>query len=426
MGLLSEYFPQVAQHSLAPTGLLQSRYTTFTESAPTFATWDGCLYDHPLTRAAIERFAVACSKLKPEFVGAQSCKPNVRKLFDTWPNDLMTWPTFLARAATIYEMDTTIFIVPALDRNLNTVALFPVKPSYTEICEYEGEPWCIFHMLTGDVMAIEYRRCAVVTKFQFLSDFFGSGNDLMHPTLRLLDAQNQAEQQAVLNGARIRFIGKITGMTHGDDLNKKREKFYVDNLSAQNYTGLMLYDNTFEDIKQIDESRFIIDEAEMERVSDVIYSYLGINKNILQNDYDEEHYGAWYEGKVEPFAVQVSEAITKSQFTVQERRRGNFVMFSSSKLEYATNSSKRNMVRDMIDRGIMTINEGREILQLPPVEGGDVLIARGEYKSMTGAQSIIGTQGKLPAGSVGETDFDLGGDDQEYSDTDGHGSLEAE
>lgn len=427
MGLLSEYFPQVAQHQLAPIGPLHSRYTTFTESAPTFAAWDGSLYDHPLTRAAIERFAVACSKLKPEFVGSPSCKPNVRKLFDSWPNDLMTWPAFLARAATIYEMDTTVFIVPALDRNLNTVALFPVKPSYTEICEYEGEPWCVFHMMTGDVMAIEYRRCAVVTKFQYLSDFFGSGNDLMNPTLRLLDAQNQAEQQAVLNGARIRFIGKVTGMTHGDDLNRKREKFYVDNLSAQNYTGLMLYDNTFEDVKQIDENRFIIDEAEMERVSDVIYSYLGTNKKILQNDYDEEHYGAWYEGKVEPFAVMASEAITKSQFTIQERRRGNFVMFSSSKLEYATNSSKRNMVRDMIDRGIMTINEGREILQLPPVEGGDVLIARGEYKSMTGAQSLL-SDGvtKLPSGSISESDFDLGGDDQEYNDTDGQGAYEAE
>lgn len=410
MGLLSEYFPQVAQQGYAQTGLLANRYTTFTESAPAFAAWDGSLYDHPLTRAAIERFAVACSKLKPEFVGAKNCKPNVRKLFDSWPNDLMTWPAFLARAATIYEMDTTVFIVPALDRNLNTVALFPVKPSYTEICEYEGEPWCIFHMRTGDVMAIEYRRCAVVTKFQFLSDFFGSGNDLMHPTLRLLDAQNQAEQQAVLNGARIRFIGKVTGMTHGDDLNRKREKFYVDNLSAQNYTGLMLYDNTFEDVKQIDENRFIIDEDEMERVAFYIYAYFGMNKAILTNDYDENQWGAWYEGRVEPFALMLAEAITKSNFTQVERNHGNYVTFSSSYLEYATPESKRKVIDDMLDRGVMTWAQALDILQMPHFEGANYRTIRGEYYVLDENNNVVAESGGHTTGN--STDPPVQGDEE--------------
>jgi len=418
MGVLSRFFPHKQLQQIQP----HNGYATFTESVPMFSAWDGSLYDHPLTRAAIERFAVACSKLKPEFVGSETCKPNVRKLFESWPNDLMTWPTLLARAATIYEMDTTVFIVPGLDRDLRTVALFPVKPLFTEIAEYMGEPWCIFHMVTGDVMAIEYSRCAVVSKFQYESDFFGSGNDVMDPVLKLMDAQGQAEEQAVLNGARIRFIGRITGMTHGEDLNKKREQFYIDNLSARNYTGLMIYDNTFQDIQQVNEQRFIIDEDEMNRVSSQIYSYFGINEDILQNHYDEEHYGAWYEGKVEPFAVQLSEALTKANFTQTERKHGNYVMFSSSKLEYATNASKRNMVRDMIDRGIMTINEGREILQLPPVEGGDVLIARGEYKAANGAQSLMG--GAID--TIHESDFDLGGDEQEYNDTDGQGALQSD
>ena len=427
MGVLSKYFPH-GSTTLVSSGTPYFRgYSTFTETAPSFTAWSGSLYDHPLTRAAIERFASACSKLKPEFVGVQTCKPNVRKLIETWPNDLMTWPAFLARCATIYEMDTTVFVVPGLDRNLNTVALFPMKPLYTEIAEYEGEPWCIFHTVSGAVLAIEYRRCAVVSKFQYLSDFFGEGNDVMDPVLALMDAQNQAEVQAVQNGVRIRFIGAVTGMTHGEDLKQKRDQFYIDNLSSQNHTGLMLYDNTFRDIKQIDENRFIINEEEMERVESQVYDYFGINEDILQNNFDEEHYGAWYEGKIEPFAVQLSEAITKANFTQVERKHGNYVMFSSSKLEYATNASKRNMVRDMIDRGIMTINEGREILQLPPVPGGDMLIARGEYKAANGSQTLLGNGSSLPlTGSISESDFDLGGDEQEYNDNDTRGTQEPE
>lgn len=288
MGVLSEYFPQQGSQ---PSTLANGYYRTFTEPAPSFSAWGGSLYDHPMTRAAVERFAAACSKAKPEFLGSKWCKPLVRKLFETWPNDLMTWPAFLAKAATIYEMDTTVFIVPGLDRNLNTVALFPLKPSHTDVVDYAGEPWFVFHLYTGEVMAIEVSRVAVVSKFQYLSDFFGEGNDVMDPTLGLMDAQRQAEMQAIQNGARIRFIGRVAGMTHGDDLKRKREQFYIDNLSQQNRTGLMLYDNTFQEVKQIDEQRFIIDEDEMERVTKPIFYYFGINEDILTNSYDEDSWG---------------------------------------------------------------------------------------------------------------------------------------
>lgn len=415
MGVLAEFFPHrvSAQTSYLPT----SGYTTFTESVPSFAAWDGSLYDHPLTRAAIERFAVACSKLKPEFVGSRTCKPNVRKLIETWPNELMTWPAFLARCATIFEMDTTIFVVPGLDRNLNTVAWFPLKPAYTEIAEYEGEPWCIFHTYTGDVMAIEYSRCAVVSKFQYMSDFFGDGNDLMGTTLRLLDAQRQAEEQAVKNGARIRFIGKITGMTHGDDLNKKREKFYLDNLSSSNYTGLMLYDNTFDKIEQVKEDRYIIDEDEMARVEKTVFRYFGINEAILTNDYSEAQWGAWYEGRIEPFALALAEALSKANFTDRERQN-NYIVFSSSYLEYATPESKRKVINDGLDRGSLSINEARDILQIPRIPGGDVRMIRGEYYMVDENNNVVAESGGHNTGNTGvptQSEYEDSGDESDAS-----------
>ena len=390
MGVLSKFFPR-KRLELPPAP--STYYKTFTETAPSFSAWSGSLYDHPITRAAIERFAAACSKAKPEFTGSQWCKPNVRKLYETWPNELQTWPQFLAKAATIYQMDTTVFIVPGLDRDLNVVALFPLKPAYTEIVDYEGEPWCVFHMLTGEVMAIEYARCAVVSKFQYLSDIFGAGNDVMDPTLALLDAQRQAEMQALENGARIRFIGRVSGMTHGDDLKRKREAFYADNLSRKNYTGLMLYDNTFDDIKQIDEKRFVIDSEEMERVQKPIYYWFGTNEAILTNDFTEDQWGAYYESEIEKFLLGLSEGLTKSLFTVQEVLRGNKVMFSSSRLEYASNKTKLEVISRLGGMGVMSINECREIMQLKPIPGGDARIVRGEYYLIDADNNIIAESG---------------------------------
>ena len=413
MGLLSLFIPRnPAQRVFGEPG-----YKTFTEYAPVFSSWSGKLYEEALCRSAIERFALACSKLKPEAVCDPNTKPRVIRMFNTWPNEFMTWPKFLARLATITETDTTAFVIPVLDKNLNTTGVFPLKPAYTEIADVNGTPWCLFTMETGDQLAIEMWRVAIITRFQYESDFFGSGNNALDGTLSLMDAQRQAEELAIKNGSRIRFIGRLTGQVREEDMKKKRDRFYQDNLSDENKTGLMLYDNTFDSIQQIQNSSFIIDTDEMERINDSVFGYFGINEDILHNHYTEETWGAYYEGKVEPWAVQVSEALTKMFFSSVERRHGNYVMFSSNRLEYASNASKRNMVRDMVDRGIMSINEAREVLQLPPIPGGDMFVARGEYKDASG----------IPISSpTDESDFDLGGDDDIYNDTNARGEDEAD
>ena len=39
------------------------------------------------------------------------------------------------------------------------------------------------------------------------------------------------------------------------------------------------------------------------------------------------------------------------------------------------------MISSFMDRGIYTINEARDVMNLDPVEGGDVRAVRGEYKN---------------------------------------------
>jgi hypothetical protein len=250
----------------------------------------------------------------------------------------------------------------------------------------------VFHLRTGEDMAIELRRVTILSRFQYLSDFFGSGNAAMHQVLSLMDAQRQAEEQAVQNGARIRFIGRVTGMTHGEDLQAKREQFFIDNLSSKNTTGLMLYDSTFGDIQQVKEDRFVIDTDEMNRVNDQVYAYFGINEAIITNHYSEEDWGAWYEGSIEPFALALGEGISMSELTVDQRRRNRF-FFSTSYLQYATPESKRKVLDDMLDRSVMTVNQALDVLQLPNIPGGNVRTMRGEYYLLDENNNVIAESG---------------------------------
>ncbi|HDR5258607.1 TPA: phage portal protein, partial [Bacillus anthracis] len=59
----------------------------------------------------------------------------------------------------------------------------------------------------------------------------------------------------------------------------------------------------------------------------------------------------------------------------RERGFGNKIIFEAASLQYASMSTKMNLVQ-MVDRGAMTPNEWRSILSLGPIEGGDKPIRR--------------------------------------------------
>ena len=387
--------------------------------------WSGSMYQQVLVRSVIERFAVACSKLKPEIQG--NARPRVRRAIETSPNQFQTWPQFLYRCATLYMNNTTVCVVPEYKPGTQLqIGFYPVPLAYAEVVDYKGEYWLRWRTRDGDARAVELSRVAVVTRFQYISDWFGDGNILAN-TLAMLKAQEDAQKQSINDSAQLRFIGQLNGQVREEDIAKKRDRFARDNLSSSNETPLMVYDATFNSIEQLKSQNWTIPSDEMERIENNVFDYFGSNRRILQNLYDENAWDAYYEGCIEPFALALGEALTMATFTMRERPK-NRIMFSSNRLEYAAASSKRNINKDMTDRVIMTLNEAREILQLPPIDGGDIFILRGEYKVGHTFEEIMQAQkDKIAAqssGRVSSPDEDRDGleGDTIRGDSDGYGS----
>lgn len=399
LGLLDKIVPKSVKALFSKSDQrVVSQFKTITEYSPSFSTWDGSLYEQALTRAIVERIAVACSKLKPEFVtpdGSAGSIPRVQRLITSWPNDMMTWPNFLRRVSTLLMVDTVAYVVPQYDERdaQAVVGLWPMKPSYTEVVEYEGEPWFRFHTPTGEVQAFPFYDVAIITRFQYESDIFGSGNIPLTPTLRLMDAQRQAEEIALKTGADIRFIGKLSGMVHEKDMERKRDRFSETNLSTSNKSGLLLYDQTFENIEQIKSEHYTVDPDEMERINKTLYAYFGVNEDILNSSYDERTWNSFYESVVEPFAIELGEKLSQILLTGTQVRKGNRIMFSSSYLEYASTDSKIKVAQLLTTSGLGTRNEVRDIFQLPRVRGGDVYMVRGEYYMIDEDNNIIAESG---------------------------------
>jgi hypothetical protein len=53
----------------------------------------------------------------------------------------------------------------------------------------------------------------------------------------------------------------------------------------------------------------------------------------------------------------------------------------TNRTQYMSNKDKLTMISGFMDRGIYSVNEARAIMDLEPVEGGDVRTVRGEYKN---------------------------------------------
>ena len=117
----------------------------------------------------------------------------------------------------------------------------------------------------------------------------------------------------------------------------------------------------------------------MKLIEQNVYQYFMINEDVLQNKAYGDAWSAFYEGAIEPFSIQFSEVMTKMLFTLTEQSFGNKVMLTANRLQYMTNKDKLEVSSQLVDRGVISINDAREIWNLPPVDGGDVRVIRGEY-----------------------------------------------
>ena len=347
---------------------------------PHFTSFGGCIYEEQLVRASIDAIARNVSKLRVTVSG--SAKPALQNKLKHAPNEFQTWSQFMYRLATILYVHNTAFIVPVYDRYGEISGVYAVLPERCEVVQY-GEkkiPYLRYTFGWGDTAAIELEYCGIMTRFQYKSDLFGETNRALNPTMDLIGIQNQGIKEGVKSAASFRWVARLTNFAKAEDLAKERKRFSVENFGRDaEGGGLLLFPNTYSDIKQVDSKPWVVDADQMALINKGVFDYFGVNEEILTNKAFGDSWAAFYEGCIEPFAIQFSEVMTRMLFTFREQTIGNMVMLTANRLQYMTNADKLNVSSQMLDRGILSINDVREIWQLPPVEDGDRRIIRGEY-----------------------------------------------
>ena len=383
MGLLDSIFrPDKNRAEQEALKNARATFKTLTAYRPAFTTWRGAIYESDLVRAAIDARARHISKLKVEIHGA--AKPGLQAKLRQGPNQWQTWSQFLYRVSTILDASerSTCIIVPVLDEYLVTTGYFPVLPNKCEVVDFKGEPWLRYNFTHGQTAATPMKDCAVLTKYQYKNDFFGDGNGALDETMKLVHIQNEGIEEAVKNSATYRFMAQVNNFTMADDLAKERKRFTQENLVADAEAGgLLLFPNTYQNIQQIKNTPYTVDAAQMELIKTNVSNYFGVNERVMQNLAAGDELDAFFNGAIEPFAIQFSEAMTKAIFTERERAQGSYLIANANRLQYMSTAAKVQMAKELLDRGVMTINEARELFNYADMEGGDVAPIRGEYKA---------------------------------------------
>ena len=372
--------PDEAKKSQKALNDAYTMFRTLTAYQPVFHSWGGAIYESEIVRAAIDARARHISKLKVELIG--SANKSLQSKLRQGPNQWQTWSQFLYRASTILDINNNCFIVPVFDKDMIITGMFPVLPDRCSLTEYKDELWLRYQFAHGEIGAVEFRKCAILTKYQYKSDFFGDSNSALNETMKLIHIQNQGIEEAVKNTSTFRFMAQLSNFAKPEDLAKERSRFTRDNLATESEAGgFLLFPNTYKDIKQIDVKPYSVDADQMKAIRENVFNYFGVNEDVLQNKAYGDYWSAFYEGAIEPFAIQFSEAMTKALFSEKERAMGSQLMLTANRLQYMSNNDKLNVSSQLLDRGIFSINDVREIWNLPPVEGGDQRVIRGEYYS---------------------------------------------
>ena len=361
-----------------PVGVYEGKFKMISGYEPHFSRFTGGVYESELIRAAINSRATHISKLKVEVLG--SARPALRNKLKKAPNQFMTWSQFMYRLSTILDIHNTAFIIPVYDEYGEPSGIFCPVPTNCEVVQFGGVPYLRYKFSDGNTAAIELEYCGVMNKFQYKDDLFGENNSALVPTLDLIHIENQGIEEATKSSAAYRFWAKVSNFIKGEDLAKERQRFTEANFAKEaKGGGMLLFPNTYSDIHQIEAKPWVVNAAQMKEIRESVFEYFGINEDVIQNQAYGDAWNAFYEGVVEPFAIQFSEVMTKMLFTLREQAAGAEVVATSNRLQYLSNADKLNVTRDLLDRGIITQNQAMEIWNLPPVEGGDVRIIRGEY-----------------------------------------------
>lgn len=354
---------------------------------PVFSQFGNDIYSSDIVNSCIRSIATEMGKLQPKHIrttnGIQTnVNSSINRLLRFGPNEFMTTKDFLEKCTWIYEKKYNCFIYPKYElRDIPGgttryyIGFYPLNPIEVDFLEdIEGTLYAKFYFANGDSYTLPYKEIIHWRKDFSDNDLMGGderGNPKTEDILKVLKTNHtitEGLEKAVKSSLSIRGILKINTLL--DDEKQETERKEFEQKLSNSQSGILPMDLKGEYVP-LNVNPTVIDKNTLEFVERKILNHYGVSLSIINGDFTDEQYQAFYEKKLEINIIGLNQAFSKTLFTDRELDCGNEVIFYGQKLLF-TNTKNKIAVADILgNRGALTDNELLEIFGYPPFEGGD-------------------------------------------------------
>lgn len=340
----------------------------------------GSLRENEIVGAVANVIATNVGKLAPQVIrkdarGVTIKNDRLSRLLNMRPCPEMSTFDFLYRLASDLVYTSNAFAVVFYNEDFTDITrIQPVTVRSHRVFEDENGN-ILFRFVwdyDGQEYTVPYDFVIHIKSRYNKKRFLGTPPDAdLQNTVDLLDTTYDGIKNVIKNSASLRGYLKYNNFIDDDELKEKVREFQRAYMSAENEGGIAGLDNSI-DFKEITQQPRQIPITQVSFFRDNIYRYYGVNEKILTSTYTEAEWNSFYESVIEPIAIQLSLEFTFKLFSERERGFGNKIIFTANRLQYATLTTRATIGQDMFDRGIITVNEYRELMYLPQIDGGDV------------------------------------------------------
>ena len=372
-------------------------------STSSFYAWNGNLFDSDIVRSAIRPKANAVGKLNAKHITGLGVNmkinpyASIRRVLEQ-PNHYMSMQDFLMKMVYQRELTHNAFAYVKRDDIGNPMEIYPVPFASVELVESQGILFAKFRFKTGKTMVVPYDDCIHLRKDFNNNDFFGDdGGIALSNLMEVIGTTDQGVVSAIKNSSIIKWIMMFKTALRPEDKAAEIKNFISNYMDIENGGGVASSDPRF-DLKQVTDTPYVPNAIQMKESVQRLYKYFGVSDAIVQNNYTEDQFNSFYESEIEPITIQLSNAFTRVFFTPTARGYGNRIIFEASNLAYANMATKLALVA-MVDRGALSPNEWRLVMNLAPIENGDDYIRRLDTVAVGTKQTEgDGTNGVKPNG----------------------------
>lgn len=337
---------------------------------PYFSTASENIYDSKVARTCIDRIATHCAKLIPKHIQndlSNNINGDINFLLQHRPNPIMNTFDFLYKTISMLYTDSNAFVYIQKDSQGFIKAFYPVlATTYELLQDANNVTYLQFQFINGQTYTIPYLELIHLRLFYNKHDVYGTGNHVLRTDLETALTTSEGIKNAIRTSNNLKGILKFTNtMLKEKDIKANKEAFVRDYLSMENNSGIASLDAKAE-FQPIDLKPITLDKNQMEQVNYNIYDYFGISENIVRNKFTPAEWNAFYEGVLEPRAIQLSYEFTNKIFSDFAIRNGHKIVFTANRLQYADIGDKIKLFQQVLPYGLLTKDEALEILDLPP------------------------------------------------------------